>query len=469
MKPEELWKLSIDEFNQWRRENDLLRLFNCFQKTLPHFEEWLKEFSFTIEFILNTDKPGGFFYWDTETILVKSTEQGFDDYFFVPIENEAHNKRLSKKEENDTAVEYRFIPYLRWAKNKMGIENIIESQYSSHNTFRFVLRNAPDVPETSNTFIAPGIQVLKLGGTKIQGWGLTTHINLDFADLDFLEIKGKHHSSTETNIFFSSCRNLIFKNSEVNFTNFYGCHFEKLQSKNSRFYSTKFFNCNLFGANFENSSLVNFVIDNCSMSSFSFNRVEVDNLTYIPPKKNWYSGAALTYENVMQNYKRLRVLYQNNGHRKEAGEAYFKERLYELKYNKSSVEFTRPIRVLFKKGCDYSKPLIVENIYKARTIVADSFSYLVWGFGERPFRTLITSLIVLLFYAICYFFSGVNPVSYDFSNSIYLSIIMFTTLGFGDFVPFQNGDFKIFMVSEALFGAFIFGLFIAGYANKSKY
>ncbi len=171
----------------------------------------------------------------------------------------------------------------------------------------------------------------------------------------------------------------------------------------------------------------------------------------------------------MQNYKRLRVLYQNNGHRKEAGEAYFKERLYELKYNKSSVEFTRPIRVLFKKGYDYSKPLVVENIYKAGTIVADSFSYLIWGFGERPFRTLITSVVVLVFYAICYFFTGVNPVSYDFSDSIYLSIIMFTTLGFGDFVPFQNGDFKIFMVSEALFGAFIFGLFIAGYANKSKY
>lgn len=469
MKPEELWKLNIDEFNQWRRENDLLKLFKLFQKTLPHFEEWLEEFSFTIEFILDTDKPGGFFYWDTETILVKSTEEGFDDYFFIPIESEAHNKRLSKKSESDTAIEYRFIPYLRWAKNKTGKENIIESKYSSHDTFKFVLTNAPDSPEASNTFIAPGIPVLKLGGTKIKGWSMTSHVNLDFADLDFLEIKGKHSGSMETNIFFSSCRNLTFKNSEVNFTNFYGCRFENLQSKNSRFYSVRFFKCDLFGADFENSSLVNFVIDNCAMSSFSFNRVEVDNLTYIPPKKNWYSGAALTYENVLQNYKRLRVLYQNNGHRKEAGQAYFNERLYELKYNKSSIEFGRPIRLLYAIGYDYSKPLIKENLNKAGAIAADSFSCFIWGFGERPFRTLISSVIVLLFYAICYFFSGVNPVSHDFSNSIYLSSIMFTTLGFGDFVPFQNGNFKIFMGSEALFGAFIFGLFIAGYANKSKY
>lgn len=469
MKPEELWKLNIDEFNQWRRENDLLRLFNCFQKTLPHFEEWLKEFSFTIEFILNTDKPGGFFYWDTETILVKSTERGFDDYFFVPIENEAHDKRLSNKSESDTAIEYRFMPYLRWAKNRLGKENIIESKYSSQDTFRFVLTNAPDVPEASQTFIAPGIPVLKLGGTKIKGWGLTAHVNLDFADLDFLVVKGQHHFSTETNIFFSSCRNLIFKDSVVNFTNFYGCHFEKLQSRNSRFYSTSFFTCNLFGADFENSSLVNFVIDNSSMSSFSFNRVEVDNLTYIPPKRNWYSGASLTYENVLENYKRLRVLYQNNGHRKEAGQAYFNERLYELKYNKSSVEFVRPIKVLYKMGYDYSKLLLIENINKARSIAADSISCFVWGFGERPFRTLVSSAIVLLFYAVCYFFSEVSPVSHDFPNSLYLSMIMFTTLGFGDFAPFQNGNFKIFMVTEALFGVFIFGLFISGYANKSKY
>ena len=120
-------------------------------------------------------------------------------------------------------------------------------------------------------------------------------------------------------------------------------------------------------------------------------------------------------------------------------------------------------------GYDYSKPLIVENVDKAGTIIADSFSCLVWGFGERPFRTLISSAVVLLSYSICYFFSGVAPVNHDFSTSMYLSTIMFTTLGFGDFVPFQNGSFKIFMATEALFGVFIFGLFIAGYANKSKY
>jgi len=68
-----------------------------------------------------------------------------------------------------------------------------------------------------------------------------------------------------------------------------------------------------------------------------------------------------------------------------------------------------------------------------------------------------------------YYISGIETVEGNLTNSFYLSSIMFTTLGFGDFVPFQNGAYKLLLASEALFGAFTFGLFIAGYANKSKY
>jgi hypothetical protein len=43
--------------------------------------------------------------------------------------------------------------------------------------------------------------------------------------------------------------------------------------------------------------------------------------------------------------------------------------------------------------------------------------------------------------------------------SVYLSTIMFTTLGFGDFAPFQNGSLKIFLGQrlylEPLFWAYL--------------
>lgn len=153
-------------------------------------------------------------------------------------------------------------------------------------SFRFILRTAPDVPSASSATIAPGFTVLKLGGTKIDGWGSTTFRNLDFTDLDFLEVEGDFHMNRELEIFYSSCRQLKFVEANMSFTKFYGCHFEKLSSKKSRFYWAEFYGCDLFAADFESSSLVNFIMEDCSITNFSFNRVEVDNLVYEPPKKN---------------------------------------------------------------------------------------------------------------------------------------------------------------------------------------
>jgi len=344
MKPDELWNLNDEEFNKWRRENDLKRLFDCFQKKLPLFDEWLSEYNFSIEFILNTDKPGSFFYWDSETILFKSNDNGFNNYFFVPIEGKTHDKRLKKILQKKQLIieQYRFKPYFLWVQEKLKTNKIIKTKYCGElDTFRYIGGTAPDVPEKCSATISPGITVLKLGGTKISGWGLTTFRNLDFTNLDFLEIEGKHHWDRELNIFYSSCRHLKFNNSEINFTKFYACRFESLTVFNSRFYQTEFYSCEFFGADFENSSLINFIVENCSANRFSFNRVEVDNIIYLPPKKEWHSGIVGTYKTIAENYKRFRVLFQNNGHRKEAGEAYYKERLYALKYNFSNLNFKR--------------------------------------------------------------------------------------------------------------------------------
>ncbi|KAF0204761.1 MAG: hypothetical protein FD170_186 [Bacteroidetes bacterium] len=472
MKPEELWKLSDEEFNKWRRENDLKRLFDCFQKTLPLFDEWLTTFNFSIDFILNTDKPGSFFYWDKETILIKSNENGVDHYFFVPIEDKAHDKRLKNIPEKETekVEQYRFKPYFVWAKEKLKTNKIIKTKYSGElDTFRYIGGTAPDVPEMCSATLSPGISVLKLGGTKINGWGLTTFRNLDFTNLDFLEIEGKHHWDRELNIFYSSCRHLKFTNSIVYFTKFYACYFESLRSSNSRFYWTEFYNCDFFGADFENSSLINFIVEDCSANRFSFNRVEVDNFIYLPPQKEWHTGIVGTYETVAENYKRFRVLFQNNGHRKEAGEAYYKERLYEMKYAFGSLDFKRALKLIWKQDFIFAKPLLKENFSKLASSISDFFSYLIWGFGERPLRTVLCSLVVMTVYTGLYFISSIDTVGGNLTNSFYLSSIIFTTLGFGDFVPFQNGGYKLLLSSEALLGAFTFGLFIAGYANKSKY
>lgn len=125
--------------------------------------------------------------------------------------------------------------------------------------------------------------------------------------------------------------------------------------------------------------------------------------------------------------------------------------------------------MLKQQGVSYTLPAAAEQFKKVGATVSGYFSYIIWGYGERPSRTVLFSVAIILLYAAIYFFSDIDQVGGDWINSLYVSTIMFTTLGFGDFAPFQIGSYKLLLSTEAMFGAFTFGLFIAGYANKAKY
>lgn len=473
-KPADLWNMSSVDFNKWRRENDLKHLFGCFQKTLPHFDDWLNKNNLTIDFILETDNPGHFFYWTTEVYCVKNIKDDYENFYFVPIQDERHEKQIEKNKNivyEDVKLEYyKFTPYFFWVKQVHKIEKPVKTKYSGDmETFRYVVGTAPDVPEMCSWAIAPGITVLKLGGTKIDGWINLNDRNLDFTNLDFLEIEGKHSWNREVQIFYCHCANISIRNVVANFTKFYNCSFQNLKSEASRLYWVEFYHCDIFKAYFENSSISNMIIENCSANNFSFNRVEVENIYYTPPKKEFHSGLTHTYETVADNYKRFRILYQSNGLRQEASDAYYKERLYELKYSWRSSEFLKSFSYLWKKNIQYGIEAIKYNFKKVLKNVSDIVSYGIWGFGEKPIRIITTTVIILTTYTVVYYFSDIDKLRHDAINSFYLSIVTFTTLGFGDITPLGSNEYKLIVGSEALLGAFCMGLLVAGFANKSRY
>lgn len=470
--PSELWSLSPTEFNKWRRENDLKSLFENFKKSLPHFEEWLSQNNLSIEQILETNNPGHFFYWDKAVYLVQTTKENNISYFFVPVEDLNHEKQILKvkktKFENEKSVEHRFLPYLLWVKTVHKIEKPLKTKFSDLETFRYVLSTAPDVPEKCTQVIAPGIEVLKLGGTKITNWVKLNGRNLDFTNLDYLEVTGKHSADRELQIFFSSCKKIMLNDAVAHFTKFYQCEFSGLKVINSRLYGIDFYKCDIFGAYFENSSISNLTINNCSSNNFSFNRVEVEDIYYFPPKSEHHTGIASTYQTITDNYKRFRVLFQSNGLRREASEAYYKERLYEMMYNWKIAQVRRSFSFIWKKNRKFYWFEIERSLSIKMKAFGTFFSYLIWGFGERPIRILSSSFFVFSAYALIYFLSSIDKLHNNLINSYYLSIVTFTTLGFGDITPTTDG-YKLIVASEALCGVFFMGLLIAAYANKSKY
>lgn len=472
--PSELWKMTPDEFNNWRRENDLKILFESFQETLPYFDDWLLENNLTIKFILETDMPGNFFYWDKETYCVKTTKKEYIYYFFVPIFNRRHEKQIQKTKdksyEGEISEYFKFSPYLLWVRKKHKILRPIKSKYTGDlETFRYIECTAPDVPEICSEKIAPGITVLKMGGTKIEGWFKLYKRNLDFTNLDFLIVEGKDHWNREIQIFYSSCQNLTLDTIDVNFTKFYNCSFKNLKVNNSRLYWFELYQCDIFSAYFENSSISNMIINDCSSNNFSFNRVEVENIIYVPINKEYHSKRVRTYSTISDNYKRFRIVYQANGLRKESSEAYYFERFFELKNCISSIDFLESLSFIKRKHFIRALFSLKSNIKIVAKSITNSISYLIWGFGEKPLRILTTAMIVILTFSAIYYFSDLIKLNHDFINSIYLSIVTFTTLGFGDITPIDSDKYKLIVSSEALLGVFLMGLLIAGYANKSKY
>ncbi|MFH1046316.1 MAG: ion channel [Candidatus Omnitrophota bacterium] len=97
-----------------------------------------------------------------------------------------------------------------------------------------------------------------------------------------------------------------------------------------------------------------------------------------------------------------------------------------------------------------------------------TFSYLIWGHGERPVRTFCFGFILITLSAFFYtqgqVVRGEAAFSPNFMEGLYLSLITFTTVGYGDITPL--GYTKIIASVDALFGLVLMPLFLIGLTRK---
>lgn len=94
------------------------------------------------------------------------------------------------------------------------------------------------------------------------------------------------------------------------------------------------------------------------------------------------------------------------------------------------------------------------------------------GYSERPKRVVINALIIILFFSTIYYsFDAMGkdgevdykPSAYE---SIYFSVVTFTTLGYGDYSPKPHFQFQLLASLEAFIGAFTIALFVLVFGRK---
>ncbi len=93
----------------------------------------------------------------------------------------------------------------------------------------------------------------------------------------------------------------------------------------------------------------------------------------------------------------------------------------------------------------------------------------LWGYGEKPFNTMIAGALVIVGCGAIYHLSGLTMVNGELQkispfDALYMSGVTFSTLGYGDYVP--TGWVKAISVFESLSGFLIVPLLIVALTRR---
>ena len=291
-------------------------------------------------------------------------------------------------------------------------------------------------------------------------------LNCKFIGNIFLNCKFKN-ISFENCDFYTSQDDINIFNSKTSFTNSYfkNCHIEKNVFQNISLNNIYFIHSNMKNIIFNEIYMDKIYITDCDCRSLKIINPEITDLKFddnfltkfdeetfideIKVDKNYKK----TYETAFKVYREFATKFEANRLIDNSGEYYYKSKVMENKY--------------------------LNGMKKIK-------SYIYWllcGYGERPTYALITSLEIVLIFAIIYMLTGLNMGGYiidysmmlefgiyspnlisDFMKSLYFSIVTFTTVGYGDITPV---GISVFLSGiEMLLGLTMVGVWTATLARK---
>ena len=499
-----IWYLKPKEFNKWRKENDLKKLFKYIIEHSDSFVKWMDYFNLSLSDILEII-PTRDVFWGIKKIFIEKRDENSEKTIFLA--------NLDSNQNKDELIRYfEFIPYFLWKKENMADKPfLINNKGKEYNTIslknsgsyynRKVSISSVEIDQVVLLF--GEVRLLDIGDVKLASdFGLLNK-NLDFLAMNNVTLYDSSHLFYGgLDIFCSSIKRLHLLNTTAHSFKISKCDCSKLKIENSIVTNLEivdsYMSDNLYSLYIDRSKIDKFTLRNIKMNSFNVYDSEITGFKYIPQKiKGKIRHASKKYKVIHDNVKRLRISFESSGNHYKASEYYYWEKNLERKCFWYKVNVITPkskyantlrniVKNFIKRNYSFNQSkkyfiwkskyyfeILSKKRYRNQLIllylnqVRLWIEWLVWGYGERPLRIVASSAFIIVISSFLYVHSNNIDLSGNIINSMYYSIITFTTLGYGDITP-TSLFLKVISSLEALLGAFSMGLLIAGFVNKSK-
>jgi len=238
-------------------------------------------------------------------------------------------------------------------------------------------------------------------------------------------------------------------NSDLYRANLQGAHLFKLNLTGSSLMKANLAYANLHYVNLENCNLLGINLKHAKIEHVNWGE-EISQETQAKQAKSQANQIDL-YQQAEEIYRNLRQTCEHQGLFESAGK-FFQKEMVMRRRQLPKWSFKRQFSRLVDLFC---------------------------GYGERPLRVIIFSLIVIFLFATLYFFAGLSfsgdSLAFDpalgwwantkiFLSALYFSVVTFTTLGYGDLAPI--GIARALAALEAFLGSFILALFVVVFVKK---
>ncbi|MHC1597987.1 MAG: pentapeptide repeat-containing protein [Candidatus Methanofastidiosia archaeon] len=272
----------------------------------------------------------------------------------------------------------------------------------------------------------------------------------------------------------------LIQNAFLQRANFRESEMGNANLKNSNLKGANLRGANLKGANFDNTILKNADLFNAKVNGMMNLRYAlIDNIVITEKKGNEdlknskYISALKRYDEAIKSYIDLKNYFNSEGLYEKSGEYYVREWIVKGKVQRTAglldkehlktnrfMPYYLPISFKYMESRMFPLLVAIESRMKW---IFNKIVYHTSRYGESSIRVLLSSLAIIFLYAAFYWTShgitpGVDSYVPTFSESIYFSVVTFTTLGYGDYHP--KPSFQLIATSEAIIGAFILAFFV---------